>query len=283
MAVNILNLFEIENLPSLNCNYKLLEISGLPRNDNYDKNINLLKKKLAYELRKPIASIFKNNKHYIALPADCPNPELEQPLTPQVATLIPENKEYALNFDKLTKDTLPIALRFLEFSLSDPLWKNPELWNPFSGKRYYTRIPINKDDVRRDIDIYGGFTYNIIGLSDEKLYISVDLSYKYVDRYFLIEYLKTKNIKDFLKRHFIYHSGNNWYQVQLMGEAGQSIHQHKFQDKDGIIHNIYDYTIQKCSKPIPEYIQNLDPNSPAIVFKNSEEMKNCKERQHYVN
>jgi len=91
-----LNQFKINNLNQISYRYRLFEITGLPSGDNFEKNTNLLAKNLAFELKAPVTSINRGDHHYVALSAEA-SPNLEQPLTPHVATLRPHNEAEELD------------------------------------------------------------------------------------------------------------------------------------------------------------------------------------------
>jgi len=265
MKSSCVNLFEIRNIKQLTFDYKLLEITGLLQGEDFEKNIGVLKQKLAYELRKPVAIKVKNGKYFIAIPFNSENPQLEQKLIPQVVTLIPENVKYSLKFEKSSSYDDSIIIAFLEYHIKSTLWNNPNLWQPYSGKTYYWKTPKNIGDDHREIDIFSGFSYNVI-IFNEKVFLSLDLSTKYVDRKFLIDYLKTRSIHDFLFKHFIYHYGNRWYQIILSGDPKRSIKDHKFLDeRTNETIDVYTYTQQNV-QPRIDLIKNLDPNSPAIIY-----------------
>jgi hypothetical protein len=267
MWMQILNLFKIRNLEGLNCKYRLLVIEGLPQDSSYNKNINLLAKNLAFELQNPVALVSRSGKSCLALPADCKDPRLDQPLTPHVATLSPIPGEHELTFTKLDPESTKIAVRFLEYSLRTPLMRQRQIWSPGPGKPYYWKYSVNESDLAREIDIYEGFSFRVVHLRDDKLYLAADIHYKYIDRKYLTSYLGENDLTDFAGRHFLYQFGHRWYQVQLVSDTGSSIKNQKFTDeRDGNIYNVYDFTLANCSTPIPSYVKSLDSDSPAIIY-----------------
>jgi hypothetical protein len=182
----------------LTFDYKVLEITGLPRGEDFDKNIGILKQKLAYELRQPVTIKVKNGKYFIVIPFNSKDPQLEQKLIPHIITLIPENVKYSLKFENSSSDEHSIIIAFLEYHIKSTLWNNSDIWQPYPGKTYYWKKPKNVNDNHRAIDIFSGFNYNVV-IHGDKIFLSLDLSTKYADRKFLIEYLKDQSIHDFLK------------------------------------------------------------------------------------
>ncbi len=265
MKNSCVNLFEIKNVKQLSFDYKLLEISGLAQGEDFEKNIGILKRKLAFELRKPVTHKVKGEKHYIVIPYAAKDPEYEQKLIPHIVKLIPENVKYPLTFEKATVDEYPIIGSFLEYQIKSTLWNNQNIWQPSSGKTYYWKNPRNANDSNRDIDIFSGFSYNIV-IHDQRIFLSIDLATKYVDRTFLVDYLKIDTIQSYLHKNFIYHYGNRWYQITLSGDPKRSIKDHFFIDaRNGARIDVYSY-IQQNVQPKTDLIKNLDPNSPVILY-----------------
>lgn len=258
-------MFEIKNIKQLVFDYKLLEIKGLPQGEDFEKNIGILKQKLAFELRKPVALQVKDGKYFIAIPFNSENPELEQQLVPHIITLIPENIRYPLKLENSTSNEISIIVSFLEYQIKSTLWNNSNLWQPLPGKTYYWKNPKNVDEPNREIDIFGGFSYNVI-ICNQRAFFSLDLATKYLDRKFLTEYLDNSSIHRFLHKNFIYQYGERWYQITLSGDPKRSIKEHKFVDKKtNETIDVYTY-IQKNVQSKTDLIKNLDPNSPAILY-----------------
>jgi hypothetical protein len=267
MGKHLVNLFEITNLSDLECKYKLFEIENLPKDENYDKNINLLSTNLSYELNQPNAIIKRGDNHFIALPTDSPSPKLEQQIVPHVIKLKPENKEYKFNLSDLTSENLHIATKFLQFYFNSPLMKNyRKLWRR-SSQNFFEKVAINANEKDRDIDVFRGFKFRIVPYND-KLYLALDLTYKYVDRYFITHYVKDNDYSNYLRKHFMYFFGDRWYQIQLWNVTGLPINKQKFQDpatKQSV--DVYSYTKEKCKDSRAPYMTNLNPNTPAIVYR----------------
>ena len=128
MNIHQVNLFEIANLSNLKCSYKLLQVGNLPRDEYYEKNINLLAKRLAYQMEQPVTPIFGGEHTRLAIPASSALPEPEQSLAPHIATLTPLEEIHILDFEELDAQSVLIAKNFLRFAFQRPLMKNPELW-----------------------------------------------------------------------------------------------------------------------------------------------------------
>lgn len=265
MTYHRLNLFKINNLHQLNYNYRLFEITALPLGDRFDQYIHLLAKNLAFELKTAVALVKREEKHFVALDSDAV-PNLEQPLTPHVAVLVPHDEVETLNFAHLRPETISIALSFLQYAFRSPLMRHDQLWG--TGRTYFHKVPLNNSEQRREVDIFKGFYHTLVAQDISQIFLLPDLTYKYVDTMFLLQRAQEENLKDFRLRHCLYQFGHRWYRVQLLGSTGSPIGEQKFRDqRTGEVHTIYDYTRNQCGKPWPGYIQTLDPSSPAILYR----------------
>ena len=268
MTYHYVNMYEITNLQDLECECQYLKVTGLPRDSSYDKNLNILVKKLAYALWQPVALVKRGDDHHIVIPTESRLPERDQSLIPHVATLIPVEEKANVRFGALNSETLPIGLSFLRYAVKGALINNPSLWSV--GNSYYGKTPTNAENVRDRVDIYGGFRYKIVPLEfgAKGLFLCVDLAYKYVERDWLISRLAGEALDSFKMRHFLYCFGDQFYQIQLLADTGRSIKDQKFQlDPSSTPVDVFSYTKEKWgAKHIP-HIDTLDPDSPAILYK----------------
>lgn len=262
------NLFEILNLPNLDCRYKLLAVSNLPRDKAYAKNVNLLAKSLAYELQQPVALLYREDGPRFAIPASSKLPKREQILTPHIAILEPLDGVHVLDFRRLNDQTLPIARSFLRSAFQTPLMDNLELWG--DRRCYFWKRPLDTSVEHREseIDIFEGFVFNIVPLGDGRLCISLDITHKYVDRRWFLERVDEQDIDRYRMRHFLYHFGHQWYRAQLLNATGCTVEKQKFyNERTGIIEYVYQYTMDRwCDNP-PYWIRTLSKDSPAIIYR----------------
>ena len=216
------NIFEIKNLDELSFKYRTYRIRGIsPDSEDYEKNVQILIDRLSRrkDAQSPCAPVYKDGETYLVQPEGYPELPKRFPVVGSVAKieLLPGLKD--LNLEKLDPDTAKLAIRFLQFALQSPLYKNPYLWQPQSGYPFYNKKPdITFRDLSDDIDLYRGFSFRVVYFSDGKLGVRVDTSSKYVSRY----YLPTKITRDEFKERYeghncLYEYGNRWYEIKLMG------------------------------------------------------------------
>lgn len=258
------NLFEITNRRDLALPYRLLHIHGLAQGEHYDKNVNQLVKNVAYEIRQPVTAVRRGDAHYLAIPASAPLPRSEQRLMPHVARLIPA-EEAVLALDRLDAATAPIAVAFLQYSLRAPLRQDSDLWG--SGRAYHEKRPITCGDEAADVDIYPGFVWNVVVGGDGRLFISVDMTVRFVDRLWLSERMHG-DLSGYRGRSCLYHFGHQWYIVQMQNLTGASIAEQLFVPGDGApAIDVYSYTMRRWRADMPPHVRDLDSQSPAILYR----------------
>jgi hypothetical protein len=265
-----MTLFPILNLKDLNIHYRLVEISGLPfelgEDDQINRNLNLLVTKVAYDNRAPVALIRQNGRARLAVPYDLTLINLKYTLTPDVATLRPDGQKHEIRFSDLNRETALIANSFLSFALRTPLRENHALWSgsPFT---FYDRTPVNYKDASSEADLYKGFSFRLLNF-DGGIYLAVHLSHKYIDRHWLTERVQSGRINNFHMRRALYHMGHQWFVIQLLGITGKNIKEQEFDPDDGSpTTTVLKYTLAKVGPKPPNWIQMLDPNTPAINYK----------------
>jgi hypothetical protein len=260
------NLFEIANRHELGVTYRLLEVQNLPPGEQYDKNMNQLVKAVRYELRQPVALVRSENVHCLAIPTDAALPQLQRRLMPHVVTLVPRSESYALDFANLDPRNAPIAVAFLQFALGSSLLRSQDLWG--SGRAYYYKRALNGDNRKDSVDVYPGFTWNVTTMEDGRLFLAVDTTFRYVDRYWLPERWNEKDPNGYLRRHCLYHFGHQWYIVQLWGLTGRSVAEQQFlAEGEEQAQNVFTYTKEQWRTNPPVWVRDLDPHSPAIVYR----------------
>lgn len=266
MVKGVLNLFAINNLAELSCTYRLLEITSLPENERASAEINRLVGMFVSDTRKPACIYKKDNKTYLATTADISNIKTEWRLVPHVVKLIPDDREYQLDYNAIAPEQIQIAIRILSYKIRRALNKNEELWNDRYGS-FYFRKPRNTNNSQ--INLLEGFVYRLHYLQDGKIYLSLDSTVRYVDSKSLGKHLKEgEKFNSFRWQHFIYKFGYQWYRVQLFSQLDEQIDRQIFYlEKNNQSYNIYNYTLDNCKKPLPDYISNLAPDSSAIIYR----------------
>lgn len=212
------NIFLIENLEDLNCKYDLYKVRGLnPNSENYHVNKQHLLNILRSKTHTPI-QFFKSDKDLLIAQLtgyeDLPDSESLIRASVRIKKL---NKDNELRFDSLTKQTAPLAKKFLEWELQHTFYNNNALWQPSSGFPYYHKSPDNTlKNKSKKVDVYNGFASRIILLNGNKLGVCVDVTNKYVSR----EYLPSQIERDYFNQNCrgnkcLYEYGKNWYEFKI--------------------------------------------------------------------
>lgn len=266
MTNHILNLFPVENLTGLSCEYRLLEISNLPQDTQYAENVSRLATLVSKETRKPVSVYKRNGVTYLATIHWSEHLRANWRLTPHVAVLKLVGEPLQLDFEALAEEQVDLALNLLRYDVRTALASAPELWNDSPNsfyKRQGTPIP-----GAADVELLDGFFFSLHRLSDGKIYVAVDPTVKYADPLSFAERLKQgASAKDFKFKHFVYKNPRQPYRVQFMGLAGNSISKQLFVHNNGETHYVYDWIKKSCFPPVPNLIQELDPGSPAILYR----------------
>ncbi|MCF7859640.1 MAG: hypothetical protein K9N07_10040 [Candidatus Cloacimonetes bacterium] len=157
MSIVESNIYKIENLHDLTCQYNLYKIKGLSKDsDDFEKNIQFLIDKLSSYSQSPCTYVKEDNEVFIAQPdgyRDLPS-EFKLIGNNVLIEKIPEKR--TLDFGKLNSSNVDIAIRFLQFSLQNPLVNDPNLWRPKAGAPFYYKVP-DKDFSKM----------NLLGLKSE--------------------------------------------------------------------------------------------------------------------
>jgi len=269
MSDHVVTLYEIRNAPNLTLDYRLVEIEGFlgaghGDDDLAERNLNLLAKQVAIKERSPVGIVRRGDTRLLALPADRTLKQLEYSLAPTLVRLKPEASTHSLRLND--GQHRHIALKFIEFSLRGPLDRHNELWAP-SPRTFLQKRPVNFRETDRTIDLYEGFHFHL-RFFEERLYLGVSLSYKYIDSAWLIDRFSIDEMRRLKMRHVLYHFGNRWYVVQMLDVLGCSIKEARFQ-LEGAPEptNVYDYTVAEQGNTAPPWIQSLDPTSPAMTYR----------------
>ena len=254
------NLFGIDNLEDLSFPYRLLAIEGLSPGDNLARYLNLIAKGVAYEMRQPVTRIEHEGVPCLAVPLDAELPILERPLTPHVAVLRPLDGEFTLNFGDLNRETTPIAQRLLSWTFESALHSRMDLWGDRNS--YYWKHP---HEQTLEVQMFQGFHFRVVPLPEGGLALCLDITHKYADAHWLTE---CGDLVGYKMRHCLYQFGHRWYRVQFLNPMGRSIREQKFQPNgEGSSIDVYSYTREKCNSGMPSWVRDLDPDSPAILYR----------------
>lgn len=213
------NTYLIENLKQLSCKYRVYRILGLsPSSEEYDKNIQFLVTKLSNKTKSPCVTFKTKDGAFIAQPDGYE--ELPDSINLVRATAkierMPELQE--LRLDSLNTQTARLAIRFLQGSIQRKFYDTPSLWQPRSGYPFYHKYPDQEfRRLSKKVDMFRGFAFRVVLLSDGKIGICVDVTNKYVSRYPLPTEIERDDFRKYQGMNCLYEYGNRWYEIKIGG------------------------------------------------------------------
>jgi hypothetical protein len=218
--------------------------------------------------RKPVSLYKSGGNTYLATTAATENLANQWRLTPHVVMLKPLAETHRLDFGNITQEQVDFALNLLRYDIRTALTRKPELWND-TPNSFYKRVASDLGVNTGDVDVLDGFFFSLHYLPDGKIYVAVDLTVKYSDRLSLADRLtRGENFRNFRLQHFVYRNGNQRYRVQVTGLADNPISRQVFvHQSDNKTYNVFDWIKQSCRLPYPDFIEHLDPESPAILYR----------------
>src|SRR5947209_2574401 len=150
------NVFEIQNLSDLSATYHLWRLRGLVRWDadseikqrrrlqqDYYLNLHSLVGRVSRELRSPVTFVEEEEVPFLVIREDGTQPKSDYSVVGCKVYLERGPRELKLDFAHLDDKTVPIALRFLQFSLQGALKKNHDLWQPVTGHPFFEKCGLS--------------------------------------------------------------------------------------------------------------------------------------------
>ncbi|RLI97245.1 MAG: hypothetical protein DRO96_01075 [Candidatus Aenigmatarchaeota archaeon] len=262
------NIFIIENLQDLNCQYHVYQVRGLaPGSDDYAKNTQLLTDKLSSITMSPCHVFHTKDGTFIARPEGFPK-EMPEDFT-VIRTSVKITKiphDYELKFDELTPETRPMAIRFLTFSINSFLGRLPALWRPGAGEGFFHKSPdkyFNADAV----ELFKGFKVRPVMFSDGRIGLCVDIRSKYLAK----DSLPTEMDKDTFIRHYkgqkcVYEYGNIWYETRMGALNDLNANEINLPYSN---ETLFEHVHNKAGQHKSQRLLKLPPDSAVIVYYNS--------------
>lgn len=222
-AMTIQNVYPIENLSKLSCEYRLYRVKGLsPLSPEYEKNRQKLVDMMSRMTHSPCATYQEEGQLYIAQQTGYQELPRNATLVRAQAILEPVEGTRRLDFGTLTDADIHIVIRFLEFSLKGPLFSLPQLWQPEAGRPFYHKTP-DSGFAAPDAYLYKGFSFRLVPLPSGKIGVSVDTSSKYVSKSYLSAKISADQFHHIKGKRAVYEFGNRWYEIGIEGMEELSV------------------------------------------------------------
>lgn len=213
------NIFEIENLDELDCHYRIYKVLGFNKDsEDYEKNISVLLGNLRSLTKSPCVEFKEGKDTYIAQPVGYPDPPEKLNIIRQTIKIeeMPEGR--LLRFSELDENSIPIAIRFLKFFIEQPLYDNPNLWQPKAGAPFFNKVPDKKfKEINSKVNLYRGFKFRLLVFDDNRIGVCIDTSSKYVSNAYLPEKIDENDINRYKGKTVLYEYGDLWYEIRIAG------------------------------------------------------------------
>lgn len=258
------NCFRITGLDALEAEYRLYRIAGLRRDGaDYYGNLQRLVRQLSFQMKAPVTTHTVDGDPFLFVPCGFGDPPVHVMLVGVVVGLKDTGRVVHLDFKTVGPELDAVRLRFLQFIFQDPLWQNPQLWQPGAGKPFFFKKPARQ---LGKIDLCEGFTIRVTRHPEGGFGLIVDLRRKLVSRSSLPASVTREGINALKGRSCVYKMGHRWFEVTLAGLADLSVGEPSIQ-LEGKSVSLIGYLHAKSSKPVPASIANLSPEGAAIYYR----------------
>lgn len=264
------NVFKIEGIEKYSAKYRLYLIRGLAADDeDFHRNINSLAQRVARDLRAPVIPLVKE-KPFLVIRDGAAEPNSSHQLVRANAVLERQDEVVTLDFGKLSAETRPIALRFLQFALQGAFWRHHDLWQPRTGGTFFERTAAT---VGRSIGLHRGFVARIVDLENDGFGICIDVRHKYVSSRPLPSFISRQQFAGRIRgAHVIYHYGHEWFQVRLEEINDLTVTEFTI-SKDSKQYSLLEYVQVHSEKPLPAELAHLPKDCSVVHYFNSRDVK----------
>ncbi|MBO0936487.1 hypothetical protein J2I47_08030 [Fibrella sp. HMF5335] len=278
MKKHTLNLFVLTNALELDFSYKLISVelsttAGAPA-DHY-RELQNLARKVRSATQGPAAIVTRAGKKYIAIPADrtlAKSIVHRSPLCGIVRLNFPANAPiYTLRMAGCSDEEHSLVIEFLEFAIRKQI-KDTGLVIEDQTGRFFFKEPLASPHGAV-IDMLEGFVIKIVAEGRDQLTISLDISYRYVDKKPLSTSVNVYNAKAFDQQlrqrkrgqKALMMFGDSWFLVEIMG-FGKRIDQQEFEDRNKKIRTVYEYTRTETKDHAFQIAKLLRPDDVSVVY-----------------
>ncbi len=172
------NIFPILNLNDLKLQYDTYRVRNLRRDqDEYFQNRDALTRDLSYKLKVPALVVERQDGAYLIVPGDVADVPQKFPLVRTYVYLDKVESRIPLDFNVRNFENDAICLRFIQFMIQAPLFRNNRLWQPSSGMGFFEKTPTEQSD---GTGRYRGFGARAAITPAGRIGLCVDAHSKYV-------------------------------------------------------------------------------------------------------
>ena len=260
------NVFPITNLRALSSTYRTYRVRGLRASDaEYFQNLQTLVRRLSYSLRSPVTTVQEGGDTLLVVRDDAPEPKSPFQLVRGTAYLDRLPGTRTLDYTASTPATDPIRLRFIQFMLQAPLNSHPQLWQPAAGDPFFEK---NAAETLGNLARYQGFAVRAVLTPDGGIGLCVDVKNKFIGTRPLFSHITRDQFRRWKRRHFIYHYGHQWYDIQATELDDLNVTEHQVR-RDGEYVTLLDYIVDASRKPIPQELAQLPHDAAVVHYQNN--------------
>jgi hypothetical protein len=260
------NVFPFVNLAELVTQYRLYEIKGLKRHSDYYQNRQNLIHRLSYQLKYPVTIIERDEKSYLVVSADAPEPPERCQIVRGVVYFKSTGDTLTLDYSLRTLQNDEICWRFLHFMVQSALFGNAQLWQPGAGKPFFEKSPHQEFG---SISLFRGFSVRPVFTESGSIGLCIDVQHKFVNREPLPTYLTEREFQAYKAKRCIYHYGHQWYEIQLSELSDLNVTEAMLPDNNNLL-SLLEYIIRHSRKPIPEDLASIAQDAAVVHYFNNQ-------------
>jgi|SRR5579859_1694638 len=262
------NIFSIRNIDQLSANYWLYRIKGL-RSDQaeYYQNRQHLTDSLSRKLKSPILTLQRGDETYLVVREGVTALPDHFDLVRTRVQFEAASALLPVDFTLRSPDNDAICVRFLQFAVQTPLYNCQTLWQPDTGRPFFEYTPVRTSG---GICHYRGYSVRVTTTQSGGLGIAVDMTSKFVGEVPMPVRLTRPEFAKWKQRHFIYHFGRNWYEIQAAALDDRTCSEYEFQDDKGVWMTLIDYALRASRKPIPRELAQITKDDAVLLYRNSQ-------------
>ncbi|RAZ72992.1 hypothetical protein [Mesorhizobium atlanticum] len=261
------NLYRLGGLETVVARYRLFEIMG---NDVpgslYYAGVTRLQRTLTRQYQRPFAILQRGDTMNLAVPEDvADNIALHHNLVRWVASLEPVGDTVEIDCSADGDALDPIRLRFLNFIVQTPLYKNNGLWRPRSGDAFYHRDPASSRD---GVEIFEGVSLRVVPYPRGGFGILLEAKTKLISARPIGAGADQNTIRGMKGSSCLYRMGDQWFEIKISG-AGRSVSD-PILFENGKAISLKEYLHKNAQRPIPKILVDLKGDGAVVNYRGSE-------------
>lgn len=260
------NIFQILNLDELNFRYDTYRVRNLRRDqDEYFQNREALIRDLSFRLQIPVQIIERQGEPYLVVPVGAADVPDKFELVRTYVYLEKIDGGTPLDFRVRSPEKDSICIRFIQFAMQAPLWRNTRLWQPSAGMAFFEKSPAEQAD---GVGRYRGLAARAVIAPSGRLGLCVDTHSKYARLEPLPLRLNRMAFRQFEGQRCIYRYGHQWYEMRIETLSDLNVTEEQIPTADGPV-SLIDFVIRNSRKPLPAELTNLPHDAAVVRYRNN--------------